>query len=296
MSDAKDKSGKQSKDSEAQGPLGGERLAEARRVQQISVVDIAKELHLDEPKVRALERNEFDVLGAPVFAKGHLRKYAQLVQVNADDVMADYYQLNRKAGMPQVVSVRPRARREMSPGPWIAVIVVIILVATAYWWFTIPSAPVVDEPQPDLLPQAITEAPEAQGVELGVDDTAILESVAADAATSEPAPPEPEEGATDSARRETGDAAETPELSDGQMRLLVTYSGDCWTEITDALGRRLFFGLGTDGRTVELSGQAPFNVLFGNAANVSIRVNGVERTFSDAERRGRTARLTIAGS
>lgn len=296
MSDKKDNSGKQSKDSEPQGPLGGERLAEARRAQQISVVDIAKELHLDEPKVRALERNEFDVLGAPVFAKGHLRKYAQLVQVNADDVMADYYQLNRTAGMPQVVSVRARPRREMSPGPWIAVIVVIILVATAYWWFTIPSAPVVDEPQLDLLPQAMTEAPESQDIEPGVDDTAVLESMAADEDASEPAPTESEEATADDTALETIVAAETPTLSDGQVRLLVTYSGDCWTEITDALGRRLFFGLGTDGRTVELSGQAPFNVLFGNAANVSIRVNGAERTFSDAERRGRTARLTISGS
>ena len=38
---------------------------------------------------RALERNEFDVLGAPVFAKGYLRKYAQLVHVNSDDVLAE---------------------------------------------------------------------------------------------------------------------------------------------------------------------------------------------------------------
>ena len=61
-------------------------------------------------------------------------------------------------------------------------------------------------------------------------------------------------------------------------------------------GRRLFFGLGTDGRTVELSGEAPFNVLFGNADYVSVRVNGAERAISAAERRGNTARLTIAGS
>ena len=75
---------------EASGPLAGERLAEARRDSQITVIDIAKELHLDEYKVRALERNEFDVLGAPVFAKGHLRKYAQLVKVDEADVMAEF--------------------------------------------------------------------------------------------------------------------------------------------------------------------------------------------------------------
>jgi len=298
MSDATDNSEEETSSSE-HGPLGGERLAEARRAQQISVLEIAKELHLDEPKVRALERNEFDVLGAPVFAKGHLRKYAQLVQVDESDVMADYYQLNRVSGAPPVIAARPRPRREMSPGPWIAVIVVIIVVATAYWWFTTQPA-VVEQPSQELIPQDLLPASEAEtvpgfepetlpvqenrslpaaedeAVEVADDDSAVLQS------------------ARDSDEEIAENAAQAP--NDGQMQMLITYSGDCWTEISDAKGRRLFFGLGTDGRTVELSGEAPFNVLFGNAANVSIRVNGTERAISAAERRGNTARLTVSGS
>ena len=90
---------------QADGPVAGERLLEARHAQQISIDEIAKELHLDEYKVRALERNEFDVLGAPVFAKGYLKKYAQLVGVRADDVIADYYQLNRSASAPPVCAI-----------------------------------------------------------------------------------------------------------------------------------------------------------------------------------------------
>ncbi|MCP4302248.1 MAG: helix-turn-helix domain-containing protein [Gammaproteobacteria bacterium] len=297
MSDAKDNPREQSSEGEPPGPLGGERLAEARRAQQISVVEVAKELHLDEPKVRALERNEFDILGAPVFAKGHLRKYAQLVKVDQDDVMADYYQLTRAAGMQPVITARPRPRREMSPGPWIAVIVVIIVVATVYWWFT--SAPAtVDEPQRELMPQDTVPTPDQESAGAGADDSAVLESAAEKPEAPAPAVMEPEGRLPEA--EEPGvavtDAVQVPDLNDGQMRMLVTYSGDCWTEITDARGRRLFFGLGTDGRTVELSGEAPFNVLFGNANNVSIRVNGSDRPISADERRGRLARLTIAGS
>lgn len=283
MSDARDKPTEEgATDGEPTGPIGGERLAAARRDQQVTVLEIAKELHLDEPKVRALERNEFDLIGAPVFAKGHLRKYAQLVGVDEGDVMADYYQLNRAAaGMPPLVSHRRRQRREMSPGPWIAVVVVLVVVATAYWWFTTPR-PVVVEPAVDLPVQTeMEESPAEVGQaapELGEDDSAILQSVD-DAGEAPPA-----------------EAAEGPTLGDGQMRVLLTYSGDCWTEITDAGGRRLFFDLGKDGRTVELSGEAPFNVLFGNADNVRILVNGSERVITAAERRGRTARLSIAGS
>ncbi len=95
-------------------PVAGERLRVARREHNISVQDIAKELHLDEPKVRALEKNQFDVLGAPVFAKGHLRKYADLVGVSVDDVMTDYYQMNRSVGAPPVVGTPRPQQREIA--------------------------------------------------------------------------------------------------------------------------------------------------------------------------------------
>ena len=109
MSEEQDTAAEESGENEEHGPRGGERLAEARRAQQISVLEVAKELHLDEHKVRALERNDFDVLGAPVFAKGHLRKYAQLVGVDEDDVFADYYRLTRQdVAPPIIVGRRPR--------------------------------------------------------------------------------------------------------------------------------------------------------------------------------------------
>jgi len=261
----------------SEGPVGGERLAVARRALQISVLEIAKELHLDEPKVRALERNEFDVLGAPVFAKGHLRKYAQLVNVDPSDVMADYYTMNRSEGAPPVISTRPKPRKELSPGPWIAVIVVIVIAVSAYWWFTRVPAPPVEPSQEDLLP-----AESGQEVALpATDDGSTAEPEEID--TTPEVDVEPEEETT------------SPDIQAGQMRVLLTYSGECWTEISDASGRRLFFDLGKDGRTVELSGAEPFNVLFGNPGNVSVLVNGddfaLQPTAAD-----RPLRLTISGT
>jgi len=287
MNEEVDKQDQATPKDEPKGPMAGERLAAARRELQIPVHEIAKELHLDEPKVRALERNEFDVLGAPVFAKGHLKKYAQLVHVDVDDVLTDYYRLNRSAAMPPVVSVRPKPRQELSPGPWIAVIVVIIIAVSAYWLLT-------------ARPIASVETGMPPAVESGSADSAAdeLESTdAGDAAVQAPAQ-SPESAA------ETGRAIESspepivevapdPVMAEGQLRLLITYSGDCWTEITDATGRRLFFGLGSDGRTVELSGARPFNVLFGNADNVTLLVDGNEFAIPASSRRGLTARLTI---
>ena len=82
-------------------------------------------------------------------------------------------------------------------------------------------------------------------------------------------------------------------LAAEETRLLLNYTGDCWTEITDASGRRLFFDMGHNGRTVELTGQAPFNVLFGNFENVSVSVDGTNFPISASNPGSRTARLTI---
>ncbi len=289
MSDDVDKQ-HESSDEGPQGPVGGERLAEARREQQISVLEIAKELHLDEAKVRALERNEFDVLGAPVFAKGHMRKYAQLVGVAIDDVLADYYQLTRSVSMPPVLSIRPRPRKELSPGPWIAVIVAIVLAVTAYWWFTRPletggdTVPVTASPPPD----SASPEPRNEVVPAGTGEPIAGEPAVVD--ESEVLTPAPQ--STDAPFEVTS----SPEIADGQMRLLLTYSGDCWTEISDASGRRLFFDLGKDGRTVELSGAEPFNVLLGNPGNVAVRVNGEAYELPPTNRPDRPMRLTISGS
>ena len=272
MTDDVDKQAEAERDAGA-GPVAGERLADARREQQVSIDEIAKELHLDEHKVRALERNEFDVLGAPVFAKGYLRKYAQLVGVRIEDVLADYHHLTRSAVVPPVITSRPRPRHELSPGPWIAVIVVIIIAVTAYWWFT-RSAP---EPVNGEPASSEVEAPEADDT-----DTELPETTPPPVETAAPAP----------AIEETS----SPEIVPGQMRLLLTYTGDCWTEITDASGRRLLFDLGKDGRTVELSGVEPFNVLFGNPGNVTVRVNGEDYALPPTTRPDRPMRLTISGT
>ena len=274
---------------EPSSPLAGERLALARRELQISILEIAKELHLDEPKVRALERNEFDVLGAPVFAKGHLRKYAGLVNVAPEDVLVDYYRLNRTADMPPVVSTRPRPRQELSPGPWIAVIVAIVVAVSAWFWFTRSSSTLV-EPGPAETTNEVEARPAAdEEAAVTPGESGESEDDASPATSEEVIASEPE---AEPVIEET----ESPEIAAGQMRLLLTYSGDCWTEVSDASGKRLFFALGTDGRTVELSGAEPFSVLLGSPVNVAVTVNGEEYDLPATARPDRPLRLTISGS
>lgn len=278
------------RDKAPEGPLAGERLAAARREQQITVVEVAKELHLDEPKVRALEQNDFEMLGAPVFAKGHLRKYAALVGVDMDDVLQDYYRLTRAQGMPPVVGKIRKPASEMSPGPWIIAIVVLIIAATAYWWLVArDTGPVLPAAQPPPATLPDNSFDDSFSNSSGIDTVEVVL----------PQMPELDEAVATQSDNEVTLApavvveSAPPTTVSGEVRLSMSFSGECWTEITDANGRRLFFDLGRAGRNVSVSGQAPLSVLLGNADNVSVQVNGDEYEIQAADRRGETARFTV---
>ena len=256
-----------------EAPVAGERLRQARQEQQISVLEVAKELHLDEPKVRALERNEFDVLGAPVFAKGHLRKYAQLVGVDEDDVFADYYAMTHTLSMPPIVGGHKKVARESSPGPWIALVIVIIVAAAAYWWFGMRESATSDpEPQSSAetdAPVVPATAPPADASSITLDSTTEQDEVPGSL-------PEP--------------VRQLP--PDGHVNLSISYSGDCWTEINDADGRSLFVGMAYNGRTMRLTGKAPISALFGNVDAVSVQVNNDDYPLPTSA--NRRVRLTIS--
>lgn len=301
MTDEQQKPDDEAPEATADGPICGERLAEARRAKQISVHEIAKELHVEEAKIRALENNDFGALGAPVFAKGHLKKYSQLVGVNHDDVLTDYYRLTRSQEMPPVVVARRKPRRELSPGPWIAAIVAVLVLALAYWLlverpFAPPpapaaTAPAVSEPASSAEPPPAEDAAPAEEPAEGPDpDPAPEEELPVQLPAEEPEPP------AETVQPPASTQTQPPVGGDDDVRLSVTFVGDCWTEITDASGRRLFFQLGRSGRTVNVAGPGPLTVLFGDATNVEVRVNGEDLTIPPASLRGRTARLTITGS
>lgn len=286
---------------EMTGPLAGERLAAARRDQELSLREIAKELHLDETKVQALEQNQFDVLGAPVFAKGHLRKYAELVGVPVDEVLADYDSLNRSAGPPLVVAPPRKASRDIDLSRYLIPAVAVLLIGGGLvWWFAagspLPgrqgaeSTPATNDiefidPSPELgldLGQSEDADPELEPVEaLPVSEDVETPSAAGD-------------GASGAVPAETpASAPVTPAPTPSQVTLAMNYTGDCWTEVTDASGSRLFFDLGRTGRTINVSGSPPLRVLFGNADNVTVAVNGEAYAIPASARRGETARFTI---
>ena len=58
--------------------------------------------------------------------------------------------------------------------------------------------------------------------------------------------------------------------------LLISYSGDSWTEIIDSNGDIVFFDLVKNGNTINFNILAPFEILLGDATVVNIKYNNKE--------------------
>ncbi|MEJ0099353.1 MAG: helix-turn-helix transcriptional regulator [Pseudomonadota bacterium] len=113
----------------------GTQLLAARERLGLSLPEVAASLHVDVAVIESLEAGRFFALGAPVFARGYLRHYAELLGEPLDDVTGRYHTLREAASSPDITAVPylpppppPRAR-------WPLVLLAIVLVlAVLIWW------------------------------------------------------------------------------------------------------------------------------------------------------------------
>ncbi|MFK7886017.1 MAG: helix-turn-helix domain-containing protein [Gammaproteobacteria bacterium] len=85
-------------------PTPGEMLRKAREEKNLNTKEIAATMNVDPWMLDALEHDEYSALGAPVFAKGHLKKYATALGLDEGDVMVSYYQLDGTREAPPLVA------------------------------------------------------------------------------------------------------------------------------------------------------------------------------------------------
>lgn len=115
----------------------GMRLRAAREALGLSIEDAAERLRLNAALVLAMEEDRFALLGAPVYARGHLRNYALLLGVPEREVIAG-------AGVEEVpapsflpaLDLKPRARSHARWAWPVAALVLAVVVVIAFWWLT----------------------------------------------------------------------------------------------------------------------------------------------------------------
>jgi cytoskeleton protein RodZ len=68
-------------------PTLGQRLQQAREHRGLSLPDVSHQTRIPVHRLRELEADNFNALGSITYAKGHLRAYAELLGVEAEDVL-----------------------------------------------------------------------------------------------------------------------------------------------------------------------------------------------------------------
>lgn len=296
---------------EAFEPLPGELLVAARRARGISPERVAESLNLDVSVVYALEDNRFDELGAPVFARGHLRKYARLLSLDPNDVLRAYDAVAKEQSSaalttsPSVTEARPPASSN-----WIKPLIMalaIVAVAVVLWRILSNGEPASGVDQP-------ADPPAASGDSRSGQETTSGDRIAIPPPTPQPsAEPEATEGpaeiaADDATAGEVAEPAPTrtvppraapqaqPVAAGGPMRVEFSFERDSWLEVRDADGRRLAFEMGRGGRTRAVTGRAPFTVSLGFVEGVGITVDGESFSVPASAIQGNTARFSIGAS
>ena len=89
------------------------------------------------------------------------------------------------------------------------------------------------------------------------------------------------------------DPAGTAAPSVDPNALVMNFTADCWLEVTDATGKKLFSGLQRKDGTLNLTGQAPYKLKIGAPAAVQIQYQGKPVDLSRFIRTNQVARLTV---
>jgi cytoskeleton protein RodZ len=218
-------------------------------MREISLRDIADRTKISRRYLEAMEADRFDLLPAPLFAKGFLREYARYVGLSPDDVVNHYLSvynpeelvtepkddtLNRVRQRPkQFDSGQPPMRRNWSQGLILALagLILLVLIALAAWFA---------DRRRDAPPQTNQAPPMAA-------------PPPAQAVVPTPAPPPPEPTAP--------------------LEVSLDFTDECWVDaLIDARTRRAESRYA--GEAIQLQAQQSIALKLGNAGVVEVQVNG----------------------
>jgi cytoskeleton protein RodZ len=268
--------------------LGGRLKAERER-KGFSTQKAADQLHLDAWVIEALESGDYARIGPSVYGKGHLKRYAGLLGLPADEIIGAY---ETRPAAPVEAAPAPALRRmrtaetEDRAPPWatvagVAVISVLVAAAAVLWWrpWLSRRAAVAARPAPSALVTAEgLGAPKAAGGQPAEGGSA--EGRPADQVAGSGSPTDGNAGGAHPVTAAAGAAADSvaasgtePVAGLGHARLRLSFSADSWVEVHDASGRRLFAGRGHANSVKTIAGAAPMKVYLGFASGVQLEIN-----------------------
>lgn len=290
-------------DSAVQAPPAGPGacLKSARERAGLSLDQVAQALKLAPRQVKALEEEDFAQLPGRTFVRGFVRNYARLLKLDGDDLLAKLPDAANTpalaapslhsagaamAEVPSATVVRSAFARWLIP----LVLVGCVVGAGVYEWYLSGFTPrgELTRPEPSGAAQlpasgSATARTELQNplTALPGPETAPVENreaasptvAPAAPAVTAPAAPAPASEAS-RAEADTPVPASTPTTPATPAPILLSYRGPSWTEVRDRRGEVLLIRLVPAGAEQALRGDAPFDVVIGNARAVTLVYRG----------------------
>jgi cytoskeleton protein RodZ len=268
----------------------GERLRAGRERAGLSVAATAEKLHLDVKVIEALEADRFAELGASVYVRGHLRRYADFVGEAGAELVSTYTANEARPPPPDLTQV-PHPERRADPRRLVAPLVGLGCAAVlllAIWWVLSGSRTTLGMVPPVTAPVIQSDEPQ---------ETMPATPLPADASSAATTPAVQAASAPASATPSTAPAndaeADIPAAPPRATRLRLELSNDSWIEVYDSRGERLFYDVAVGGSVQDVSGRGPLRVVLGNAAAVGVQVDGQARQIPSSAFEGESARFVV---
>jgi len=237
----------------------GTRLRAAREKRGLTVLQAAERLHVDARVLECLEAENFGALGADVYVRGHLRRYAELVG-EAREQLQELYASAAPASARQPDLTRiPRGGRGAEASPFMLPAVLAVsglALAGALWWLLA---------QPRTRPRFV-----AQPVPT----------------TATPETPPRALPATAAANRQAS----------AVVQLALRFSQASWAQVSDSGGQVLLDGLVAAGSVRTVRGVPPLRVVLGNATGVTLEIDGRALTLAGMVRRRGDAHVMVSAA
>ena len=260
-------------------PSVGEMLRNAREALNFEIDQVAGDLRIDDSYLIAMEDNDFDKFSAPVFAKGYLRQYALRLGLDDKELLTLYYRQVGAVQMPKLKVQTIEMGEDRRQARWLVAgsVIVLVVASVSIWQFStleteIPVVTTVESTSEREPGQAMTLLEQPI-----VTVTAPIDSGTVDEIVS-------------------GPIEARPDVIASELQVEIIFREDCWTEVIDVLGERLFYGLGRAGARSRFAAAPPLSFFLGNASGVDISVDGTPYEISGENRQGNLARFMILGS
>lgn len=306
----------------------GDVLRQAREQRDWSQAEVAKRLNLTVSSLNNLETGAFDKLPGHTFARGYIRAYAKLMDMDQAPLVAAFDQFTGSHAQGSDVHALGRIEEPVRMSHNILRVVSLLLLVAVVgggfvWWqdqgslrgkdlakialehVEVESADgttqihPLDEPEDQAVSEAQQPQTQVLPLEPATSEAAPAATEQAPAAESTPAQPvvvtPPVTAPTPAAApavAATAPAAEPAAAAAGSAKVHIQYVADCWTQVSDGNGKVLFSAIKRKGDSLELTGQPPFAVRLGFARGAQVSYNGQAVDVAPFTS-GETARLKL---